>query len=198
MSSIADRIEEILAARDIKTRELARRAGFSTETQLANTLARLRKKPLAVQVDTLAQIAEGGGVRLEWLLTGAGPHDVESGPRLERPERYPNKRTALEALRAELHEKTPPLIESRIYHSTVDPPVSHWMREILELDRAVRWEADHPEEAKARRAAELARVEADAAARAAAKAPEIARAGLRGGEDLPPPPPKATKKAGAK
>jgi hypothetical protein len=122
--------------------------------------------------------------------------------RVEYDERYPNKRKALAGLAAAgvaLHARTVRGIDTRIYHSTVDPPPEHWLKEILALEEKVRWEEAHPAEAAAEREREKARLEqllAEENAKSQAAVDKIA--GLRGPRDLDPPPPKAGKKPGGK
>jgi len=114
--------------------------------------------------------------------------------RIEYDERYPNKRKALVGLQAagvELREKTERSIDTRIYHSKVDPPPEHWIKEILALDEKVRWEEANPAEAEAQREREKARLEqllAEETAKSQAAVDKIP--GLRGPKDLPPAPPK--------
>ncbi len=67
---IGDRIRLVLAHRGYTQRELSRRAGLA-ESQLGVILLRLRDRPFAVELETLARIAAGAEVSLAWLLTGA-------------------------------------------------------------------------------------------------------------------------------
>lgn len=68
-SEIADRIRQVLKKRGLSERELAKRAGFNTTSQLNNTLKRLDKGS-TIEVSTLDAIAKGAEVSLVWLQTG--------------------------------------------------------------------------------------------------------------------------------
>lgn len=80
MSSIAARIREVITARGTTERGLAKLAGFKTPTQVNSILKRLDEDPNAVELDTLARIADGAEVHLNWLLTGTGRRDRAAGP----------------------------------------------------------------------------------------------------------------------
>ena len=80
VSSVGDRIEQILKAKDISARELARRSGLG-ETQVSVLVARFRKNPHThVTVETLRAIAQGAGVSLAWLTSGDGSPETREDP----------------------------------------------------------------------------------------------------------------------
>ena len=79
---IADRIRVALAHQKLTQRELSRRAGLA-ETQVSVILVRLRERPYAVELETLARIAAGAQVSLFWLLTGVEEADVGAPPSLQ-------------------------------------------------------------------------------------------------------------------
>lgn len=99
MSTLADRIEEILRLRGITQRELARRAGLATEQHINTILRRLRANPDAdIERETLAAIARGGGVSFIWLATGKGrPDDIDPAPAMKTSERAPERSSAIGA-----------------------------------------------------------------------------------------------------
>lgn len=86
MASPADRIAQVLKDRGWSQRELARRAKYTTESQLGNTLRRIRENPGRVEVETMQRIADAAGVSLHWLLTGVEPgaaaNEAGSAPHL--------------------------------------------------------------------------------------------------------------------
>jgi len=83
MAGIADRIRKVLADEGWSERELARRAGFTTPSQLNGILRNLDRDEGAVERSTLQRIARGAGVSERWLLLGegaAGDEDIARGP----------------------------------------------------------------------------------------------------------------------
>lgn len=69
MDTIAARIRRALEIRGWSARDLSARAGLSA-SQLGNTLARIEKRPDAIEITTVRKIAGGLGVSTDWLLTG--------------------------------------------------------------------------------------------------------------------------------
>ena len=83
MAGVADRIRKILEERAWSERELARRAGFHTPSQLNGILRNLDRDEGAVERATLKRIARGAEVSERWLLLGEGDaaaEDAERGP----------------------------------------------------------------------------------------------------------------------
>lgn len=78
--TIADRLAE-LAERAGSLSALARTA-HKSRTTAEVTIKRLRKRPLAVQLDTLEEFARAGGVSLRWLVFG--DEETAAVPRDER------------------------------------------------------------------------------------------------------------------
>lgn len=78
---IGDRIRQMMVRQGLTQRELARRSGFAP-TQVSVILARLDTRPYAVELGTLARLAEGGGVSLLWLLTGITEVHARVPPKL--------------------------------------------------------------------------------------------------------------------
>ena len=75
VSTIPERIREILALREWNERELCRRSGLS-EAHVNKLVQRKAGRPSA---ETLVKIAEGASVSLLWLMTGDGPiEDTET------------------------------------------------------------------------------------------------------------------------
>ena len=72
VSTLLQRIEEILATQGISARELARRSELA-EQHVSTSIARLRKNPAAaIALPTLEAMARGAKVSSAWLITGAG------------------------------------------------------------------------------------------------------------------------------
>lgn len=74
---IADRIRFAMDRRGLTQRELSRRAGLA-ETQVSVILVRLRERPYAIELETLARIAAGAEVPLLWLMTGLDEGEVNA------------------------------------------------------------------------------------------------------------------------
>jgi transcriptional regulator with XRE-family HTH domain len=132
-SPIADRIRTILLLRDISARELAKRAGFTTLSQVSNTMTRLDAEPDKAELGTLYRIADGAGVRREWLLTGQLPREADT--RVEYTDRYPNRARAIEALRDEVLPESIADLRVVTLQSDTDPLVSEWIDDLRALDR---------------------------------------------------------------
>lgn len=81
MTGIADRIRGVLAKEGWSERELARRAGFTTPSQLNGILRNLDRDEGAVERATLQRIARGAGVSERWLLLGEGSSGDDDGAR---------------------------------------------------------------------------------------------------------------------
>lgn len=77
VSSTADRIRTILTDKGWSARELSRRAGFNTPSQLSNVLKNLDRDEGAVERSTLLKIAQGAGVSERWLVLGVGTPDSD-------------------------------------------------------------------------------------------------------------------------
>lgn len=69
MTTISERVREVLALRDINERELSRRAGLS-EAHINKIVQKKDGRPSA---ETVAKISAAAGVSLVWLITGEGP-----------------------------------------------------------------------------------------------------------------------------
>ncbi len=85
VARVADRIRQILRDRGWSERELARRAGFATPSQLNGILRNLDRDEGAVERATLKRIAQGAEVSERWLLLGEGAptdDDAARGPSL--------------------------------------------------------------------------------------------------------------------
>ena len=83
MSGVSDRIRQILRDRGWSERELARRAGFATPSQLNGILRNLDRDDGAVERSTLQRVARGAEVSERWLLLGEGgpaDDDAARGP----------------------------------------------------------------------------------------------------------------------
>lgn len=77
VSTVGERIAEVLKALDISARELDRRSGLA-EGHVSLTVARLRKNPNAsVELPTLKAIAQGAKVSEAWLINGVGTPDSD-------------------------------------------------------------------------------------------------------------------------
>lgn len=187
-----ERLESVLKEKGWSLRELGRQAGIHEAHAV-----KLAERGLArAGSETVLKIADVLGVNLRWLLTGEGPRDLPTSTQsthYEPIERYHNRKVALDALSGEIHEKTRERIQSRAYASYSDPPVSHWIEQILAEEKRVRWELTHPEEAAAE-----ATKQVDAMHREAEKAVEKTAAVLDPASGLRPlegpPPPKQPKK----
>lgn len=71
---VAERIAEMLTARDMTAYELSKRAGLSK----SHASMILQRGARRTAPDTLRKIAAALGVRELWLLTGEGPRDVQT------------------------------------------------------------------------------------------------------------------------
>lgn len=83
MAGVADRIRAVLEEKGWSERELARRAGFTTPSQLNGILRNLDRDEGAVERATLQRIARGAEVSERWLLLGEGApgdEDDDRGP----------------------------------------------------------------------------------------------------------------------
>ncbi len=83
VEGIADRIIWILKERDLTESELSRRAG-KARSHVGLLLTKLRSDPGAVELKTLAGIAQAGEVKLCWLICGDGKPD-EAAPFASAP-----------------------------------------------------------------------------------------------------------------
>ena len=186
VDATTERLEAVLKEKGWSLRELGRKAGIHEAHAV-----KLAERGLArAGSETVLKIADVLGVNLRWLLTGEGPRDANPvmTTRYEPIERYHNRRVALEALSGEIHERTRERSQSRAYASYVDPPVSHWIEQILAEEKRVQWELAHPEEAAAeaqRRIEEMHREAEKANAKTAALIDPAS--GLRPLEGPPPP-----------
>lgn len=80
---IARRIAEVLKVRAWTPYQLSVRSGLSSDSHVASIL---RRGAARTGADTLRKIAEGAGVRVDWLVRGEGPSGLEGlsdRPRLE-------------------------------------------------------------------------------------------------------------------
>lgn len=90
---IADRIREAAARAGLTQRELARRAGMAP-TQISVILHRLTEHPYAIELETLARIAQGAEVSLLWLIAGVESSPGPLSPRLADDPDWPLVRRA--------------------------------------------------------------------------------------------------------
>lgn len=87
--SLADRIRSLPRALGITQAALAERAGMGP-SQLSALLRRLESRPLAVELETVARIADAGGVSVLWLLFGeAVPVGSGASPPLRQHAEFP-------------------------------------------------------------------------------------------------------------
>jgi hypothetical protein len=83
VSTIADRLEEVLKVRGLGSNELSRLAGLS-EGFVSHAVTKSKKNPEAdINAAKAVKIAKAARVNLEWLLTGEGPRDL---PREDPPQ----------------------------------------------------------------------------------------------------------------
>lgn len=76
VSTIADRLEEVLRVRGLGSNELSRLAELS-EGFVSHAVTKSRKNPNAdINGAKAVKIAKAAKVNLEWLLTGEGPRDI--------------------------------------------------------------------------------------------------------------------------
>lgn len=171
METVADRVKRLLKEKKISGRELGRRAGFRTETQLGNTLRRLEEDPERAELKTVRRIARGLGVSSNWLLTGEGlPTDIDPSDDTE-PEPYLRIAPEAPPLWRDLHNWTDLLVEAQL----LDPKLEPW---------AWKHVAKEPPPEGAPRTAETV-------ARMAKAYAEVVTPPLRPVPALPPPPPLA-------
>jgi transcriptional regulator with XRE-family HTH domain len=99
---IARRIQGILRDRGWSQRALGRRAGFSTPSQLGNTLRRL-EEGRDVELESVLAIADGASVSLRWLLSDDEASETPAAfleadePKLQRANRIHALRVILGA-----------------------------------------------------------------------------------------------------
>lgn len=129
---IAERIRQLLDDQELTQRELARRANLAP-TQINVILSRLQHQPYAIELETLARIANGAGVSLLWLLSGLGDADAETPPSLRQSRGW---KAAFEAI-APFFPGTPPALWRWIgeLRLPLEPrfPLSPWLIERLHL-----------------------------------------------------------------
>lgn len=127
---IAERIRQLLDDQDLTQRELARRANLAP-TQINVILSRLEQQPYAIELETLARIANGADVSLLWLLSGLGDAGVETPPSLRQSRGW---KAAFEAI-APFFPGTPPALWRWIgeLRLPLEPrfPLSPWLVERL-------------------------------------------------------------------
>lgn len=76
VSTIADRLEEVLKVRGLGSNELSRLANVS-EGFVSHVITKSKKNPNAdINGAKAVLIAKAAKVNLEWLLTGEGPRDL--------------------------------------------------------------------------------------------------------------------------
>lgn len=131
VQTIAERIQWILDHRDMSQRGLSDKAGFSSKSQLGNTLRRLAARPESIEVETVRAIAEGAGVSLEWLLTGRGmPDDPAELPQSEGRADYHVVPDG-EALSVPILRNYPNWTELVESAKALDPKIPDWPYESL-------------------------------------------------------------------
>jgi transcriptional regulator with XRE-family HTH domain len=95
--------EEIRKKLNVSERELGRRSGLA-EQHIGLLKKAFTLDPNAnVTVNVLKQVADAGGVRLAWLVTGEGERDLPTELTIERPERYPNFAAVIQLYRGDVH-----------------------------------------------------------------------------------------------
>lgn len=157
MSTLLDRIGLLIAAAGNMSR-LARSAGM-TPSHVATIVRRLKANPSAqLESDTLAKLAQGGAVSLDWLATGEGQvlpsfpsADAESSRRVrlqaERPELdldddYPTRKVVVKALRGKVEPALLDALQEIRFELEGEPPERYWYDELIRIkrdrDRALR------------------------------------------------------------
>jgi len=177
--------------------ELAQLTGL-TDAQIIT----IKKHGRGVGDETTRQFAHLLGISRDELEARALAAYREQPPpaetRVEYIERYANRTKALEMMGDDIRPETKRRVLSWAFNSEVDLPVSMWLDRIRVEDAGVRWEEEHPRLAEEHRAtkrtAAAAKTAADRAAYAARTKELREKTGQKAGEDLPPPPPKATKR----
>lgn len=141
------------------------------------TVGDIRKGGRNVGTNTAMKIAEWLGVSWEQFKSDATRAYKERGPgrelHVEREERYPNRKRALDLVRDEFDPEAVRRVESLDLHSARDPSPREWIERLEIEERNVKWEREHPDELAARRAADAARLRelVEAHARATGQAP---------------------------
>lgn len=191
MAGVADRIRKILEEHRWSERELARRSGFATPSQLNGILRNLARDEGAVERATLKRIADGAGVSERWLLLGEGsPADDEGETRGAGPRDGGRPLTAIgfdDAL-AEARRREPK-IRAHAWEAVVGggpyilrgivtaddviklARVADELADPARLEAALEAQTARVRELEARMARDLAERKAAAARRAAKKAP---------------------------
>lgn len=102
--NLADRVQSILDELKVSARELARKAGLSSESHVGLILAGRVKRPSG---DVLAAIAKAGNVELQWLTSGTSPRrrSRRGEPTVETDERYEAINAARGMARAEGYDE---------------------------------------------------------------------------------------------
>lgn len=93
MSTIAERLDALIARLGIAERELARRSQLS-EPHIGILRKKLREDPGAVQLGTLRKIAQGAGVSFAWLV-------LDEEVSVSQPPEYQSRLDAAQAARKE-------------------------------------------------------------------------------------------------
>jgi transcriptional regulator with XRE-family HTH domain len=71
IETISDRLGQLLREQGLSAREMSKKCGLAPTT-ISTLIKTLAKDPLAVELRTLAKIADGTGVSLQWLIFGQG------------------------------------------------------------------------------------------------------------------------------
>lgn len=157
MSTLLSRIEILISAAGNMSK-LARSAGM-TPSHVATIVRRLKANPSAqLESDTLAKLAQGGAVSLDWLATGDGQilpditiTDAELSRRIrqtaERPELdldddYPTRKVVVKALRGKVEPALLEALQEVRFELDGEPPERFWYDELIRIkrdrDRALR------------------------------------------------------------
>jgi len=134
--------------RDTKFGGSARKMSLGCGLSHSHVTAILRKlrshSRAAIEIDTLAKIAEGAKIRVDWLLNGAGIRDIdpEYASSLGHSVDYPERDKAVQAaLALEICQEAIDRVVSYTYPDTVDAARltrMDWLRRMEDADNDIK------------------------------------------------------------
>lgn len=133
MTTLIERIEWILKTRKISQRELGKRANLKNPNHVGTIMSRLRNRPGAdIESETLAALARGGGVDVQWLIDGKGSPDGSTPKAV-----HPNLAKTLEKLSAErrISQHAASVLLAMGERSPFDLEPEIWALAALDLER---------------------------------------------------------------
>jgi hypothetical protein len=133
VTSLLDRIGEILEETKLNPSQLAAKAELKERTHVHTLMRRLRAKPDAsLDMPTLVAIARAGNVTLDWLITGQEP---KRPPIADADPKYPSRASALAAARLLGWPEAAIAQVAAVDNLASDPGAEHWMQRLMVATR---------------------------------------------------------------